>query len=295
MTTLTLGEATALALGRVPAGAPAGAGASLRARAPARSGAPHRTGAPVRRDSIEAGTFEEQFFAVPAKGETDRLLRMARTALDTGRRLKRAVRAQGHVLSSAEAALTGMTAAAVRVFEEICTLARLNAGRVFPSYNRLAEATALGRATVARALAALERAGFLVRQRRFKRVDGEGPRYAQTSNAYRPTAPQRLLRLLPRWMTPAPIPDDAAYRQTDRAEQLEQMHRSLTCRELAETVVGGALGRVLAKLGAALDRRDMQAQCESQIQPQPLPDLIRSSRCGVGLAARQVTPDGGET
>ncbi|MFC3216416.1 helix-turn-helix domain-containing protein [Novosphingobium panipatense] len=99
---------------------------------------------------------------------------MARAALDTGRRLKRAVRTEGHVLSPAEAALTGLTAGAVRVFEEICTLARLNAGRVFPSYNRLAEATALGRATVARALAALERAGFLVRQRRFKRVEG-GP------------------------------------------------------------------------------------------------------------------------
>lgn len=290
MTTLTLGEATALALGRVHAGSRA----SLRPRTPTRSGAPHRTGAPVRRDSIEAGTFEEQFFAVPAKGETDRLLRMARTALDTGRRLKRAVRAEGHALSPAEAALTGMTAAAVRVFEEICTLARLNAGRVFPSYNRLADATALGRATVARALTALERAGFLVRQRRFKRVDGEGPRYAQTSNAYRPVAPQRLLRLLPRWMAPAPIPDDAAYHQAERAEQLEQMYRSLTCRELAETVVGGPLGRVLAKLGAALDRRDMRVQCESQNQAQSLPESFNLRRYGVGLVARHVPPDGEE-
>ncbi|MFD1960739.1 hypothetical protein ACFSHP_20210 [Novosphingobium panipatense] len=50
-----------------------------------------------------------------------------------------------------------MTAGAVRVFEEICTLARLNAGRVFPSYNRLAEATALGRATVARTCGARTR------------------------------------------------------------------------------------------------------------------------------------------
>ncbi len=288
MTTLTLGEATTLALGRVHAGAHAG----LRSRAPVRRGRAHRTGAPVRRDSIEAGTFEEQFFAVPAKGETDRLLRMARKALDTGRRLKRAVRTEGHALSPAEAALTDMTAAAVRVFEEICTLARLNAGRVFPSYNRLAEATALGRATVARALTALERAGFLVRQRRFKRVEGEGPRYAQTSNAYRPTAPQRLLQLLPRWMTPAPIPDDAAHHQAEQIEQLAQMQRSLTCRELAETTVGGALGRVLAKLGAALDCRDAQLQCESQNQPQPLTDSICLTKYSVGLVARQIPPNG---
>ncbi|MFS0851463.1 helix-turn-helix domain-containing protein [Novosphingobium panipatense] len=288
MTTLTLGEATALALGRVHARAHAG----QRPRAGRRNGAPHRTGAPVRRDSIEAGTFEEQFFAVPAKGETDRLLRMARSALDTARRLKRAARTEGRALSPAEATLTGMTAAAVRVFEEICTLARLNAGQVFPSYNRLAEATALGRSTVARALTALERAGFLVRQRRFKRVEGEGPRYAQTSNAYRPMAPQRLLRLLPRWMTPAPIPDDAAHHKAEQIEQLAQMQRSLTCRELAETVVGGALGRVLAKLGAAIDRRDMAPQRESQNQSQHLPDSFYSSRYRVGQVARQVPPDG---
>lgn len=285
MSTLTLGEATAMALGRV------GSGVQSRRR-PARSGALHRTGTPVRRDSIEAGTFEEQFFAVPAKGETDRLLRMARGALDAGRRLKRAVRAEGRALSPAEAALTGITASAVRVFEEICTLARLNAGRVFPSYDRLSQATALGRATVARALSALEQAGFLVRQRRFKRVEGEGPRYAQTSNAYRPIAPKGLLKHLPRWMAPSPVPDDAAYRQTEQAEQLEAMQRSLTCRELAETIIGGALGRVLAKLGAALDREDSVASCESQKQPEPLTQLYCSSINRVGLVGRRAPPDG---
>jgi biotin operon repressor len=101
-----------------------------------------------------------------------------------------------------------LTTAAVRVFEELCTLARLNQGRVYPSYDRLAEATALGRATIARALQALKRCGFLVRQRRFKRVEGEGPRYCQTSNAYRPLLPARVLALLPRWMRPTPIPID---------------------------------------------------------------------------------------
>ena len=57
----TLGEAAAMALAQ-----------TTRARSGrGRSGAPHRTGAPVRRGSIEAGTFEEAFFAVPGKGETD--------------------------------------------------------------------------------------------------------------------------------------------------------------------------------------------------------------------------------
>ncbi|MEJ8629552.1 helix-turn-helix domain-containing protein [Sphingomonas sp. I4] len=75
-------------------------------------------------------------------------------------------------MTGPEALLASLTAGAVRVYEELCTLARLNGGKVYPSYDRLATATALGRATVARALTILEQAGFLVRQRRFRRVEG---------------------------------------------------------------------------------------------------------------------------
>lgn len=266
MAAFTLGEAAGLALGRMTAAGKA------RAAAARHRPAPHRTGMPVRRDSVEAGTFEESFFAVPAKGECDRLIRLARAALDAGRRLKREVRATGTVLSPAERALAGMTAGAVRVYEEICTLARLNRGRVFPSYDWLAEATALGRATVARALHTLEAAGFLVRQRRFARVegDGPGPRYEQTSNAYRPTLPRRLMELLPRRLRPAPVPDDAVQHRTDRDADVSAMHATLSCRELAQVTVGGALGRVLAKLGAAVDDR----MRESHNHPEPLPDSI---------------------
>lgn len=281
MTAFTLGEATALALGRV----------RVARSAPPR--APHRTGAPVRRDSIEAGTFEDMFFAVPAKGETDRLLRLARAALDAGRRVKSAARSEGRALSAAERALVGITAGAVRVYEELCTLARLNAGRVFPSYDWLADATALGRATVARALHALEDAGFLVRQRRFKRVEGEGagPRWEQTSNAYRAVLPRRLLGLLPRWLRPAPVPVDALQHAADEAAEQARLRGQLTCRELAQASVGGALGRALAKLGAAIDgvkTRGSVAERESHDDPQPLPDYIRNRFDGVGLVGRHV-------
>jgi hypothetical protein len=296
MTAFTLGEATALALGRMRVG-DAGLN-NIRVRPPAKSGAPHRTGAPVRRDSIEAGTFEEHFFAIPAKGETDRLLRMARAALDAGRRLKRAVRTEGRMLSPAETALAGLTAGAVRVFEEICTLARLNQGRVFPSYDRLAAATALGRATVARGLRALELAGFLVRQRRFKRVEGEGegPRYAQTSNVYRPLLPARLLAHLPRWLSPPPLPDDVVQQAQVRTAEVAAMHAGLSCRDLAETMVGGSLGRVLAKLGARIDAKaTARASCESQKEPQPLTDSIYSGKSGVGLTGRHVMADGDDS
>jgi len=250
---------------------------------PTRSGGVHRTGAPVRRGSVEAGTVEDSFFAVPAKGETDRLLRMARAALDAGRARRRAARAEGRALTAAETALCGLTAGAVRVFEEICTLARLNGGRVFPTYDHLAKATALGRATVARALAALEAAGFLVRQRRFCRNQGAGPRYRQTSNIYRALLPGALLRFLPRRFHPAPLSDDMAAHQAQTAAELAAMRATLSCRELAEVTLGGALGRVLALLGAAIDR----AACESQDDPQPVLESFDKNTNVVGLAGRR--------
>lgn len=249
----------------------------------ARSGGLHRTGAPVRRGSVEAGTVEDSFFAVPARGETDRLLRAARAALDAGRRARRTARAEGRMLDAAEAALAGLTAAAVRVFEEICTLARLNGGKVFPTYDHLAKATALGRATVARALAALEAAGFLLRQRRFCRTTGAGPRYRQTSNIYRALLPGKLLRFLPRSLRPAPPPCDAVAHQAEAAAELAAMRATLSCRELAEVTLGGALGRVLASLGAAIDR----AACESHSDPQPLIESSDTLSNDVGLAGRR--------
>ena len=237
---------------------------------PPRSGIVHRTGCPVRRGSVEAGSVEDAFFAVPDKGETDRLLRTARAALDAGRRIRRDCRAQGRVPTAAEQPLIALTAGAVRVFEEICTLARLNGGRVFPTYDHLARATALGRATVARGLAVLEAAGFLLRQRRFCRTIGDGPRYRQTSNLYRALLPGAVLRFLPRRFHPAPLPGDVVQQEKVRVAETAAMHATLSCRELAEATVGGALGQMLARLGAAVDR----AMCESHLEPQPLSESI---------------------
>ena len=247
-------------------------GAAARAAPTRRTSLPLNTGMPVLRGSLEAGTFEESFFAVPAKGETDRLLRTARRTLDAARHLRHDERAGLRTLSAAERAIAALSSAAVRVFEEILALARLNRGRVFPTYDHLAEATGLGRATVARALPILERIGFLVRQRRFKRLEdcGAGPRYAQTSNVYRVLLPTHVFAYLPRWMRPAPLPDDDAQRRSDHDTDQAAMFASLNCRELAQATVGGSLGRLLAKLGSALDER----HCEYQNDPQPNPTFL---------------------
>lgn len=283
MATLALNDALALALARVKV--PHRRPAAL-SRAQARTA--HRTGVPVRRDSMEAGSFEEHFFAVPAKGETDRLLRAARRMLDAGRQLRSEARRGERVLTPAEQAITTLTAGSVRVFEEILTLARLNKGRVFPSYDYLARATSLGRATVARALRILESVGFLLRQRRFKRVgsEGPGPRYAQTSNVYRAMLPGMVSRYLPRWMRPAPVPDDLLHMQEERAAQQQAMVESLAAREGIAATTDGALARILARIGAALDRQ----ACESQDDTQPLTDsYIRE-----GKAAAERTDQGND-
>ncbi|MCP3736158.1 helix-turn-helix domain-containing protein [Sphingomonas sp. RP10(2022)] len=237
------------------------------------------------RDSVEAGTFEEVFFATPAKGETDTILRAARRALDAGRRLRRDARAEGRSLTGLEGQLAALTSGAVRVLEEILTLARLNAGRVYPSYDYLAEATSLGRATIARALHVLDAIGFIVRQRRFKRVEaqGPGPRYEQTSNVYRAHLPNRILRYLPRWMRPAPLPDDMLQREADRVEDTRAMLAGLDCRDLAHAViVDGPLAKILAKLGAAVDDRER----EYHDDPQPLTNSYDPGFKRVGLAGQ---------
>lgn len=280
MTVYTLGQASALALGGRASALGRGRG-GLSPWRPARTGRAHHTGTPVRRDSVEAGTFEKQFFASPEKGETDRLLRAARRALDIGRSLRREARAGSRVLDTAEIAIAALTAGAVRVFEELLTLSRLNRGRVFPSYDHLAAATGLGRATISRGLRALEAAGLLVTQRRFTRVegDGAGPRYAQTSNAYRPALPRRLLALLPRALRPAPLPDDQIQRDADHVDEQAGMRNTLSCRELATVTVGGQLGKVLARLGAALDA----TWRESHDDPQSLIDsnkMVSMNRAG---------------
>lgn len=256
MAVFTLGQATTGMLG------------ALRPPAPRRPGLAPLPRAQVRRDSREAGTFEDGFFAVPAKGETDKLLRIARRSLDAGRRLRREARAGERTLTLAERRIAALTAGAVRVYEEIVTLARLNRGRVFPSYEHLAKATALGRATIARALHILEDIGFLVRRRRFARITGAaaGPRIRQVSNVYRAALPQAVLAYLPRWMRPAPLPDEIVQHAATHAADMQAMLDTLSCRELAGTIAEGDLGAVLARLGAGIDRRER----ESQIEPQSL-------------------------
>lgn len=224
-----------------------------------RSGSLHRTGEPVRRDSLQAGTFEDSFFVVPGPGETDRMLMIARAARREARHLRRKARAGEH-LTVRQREILGLTAAAIDVFEEICQLARICAGKVYPSYEHFVEKLGLGRRTIARVLPLLEKAGLLIRQRRFERVESEGagPRYQQTSNAYRPLLAEKLLSLLPRWARPAPTPPDVVQREVDRQEDQVAMLSQLSCRDLAKATLTGPMADVMARLGASIDMRERE-------------------------------------
>lgn len=209
------------------------------------------------RDSLEAGTFEQDvFFGKLGLDEHGRLIKLARAAREHGIKLRREVRRdQARRLSVAERALAALTDTAIDVFVVICGLAK-RTGEVFPSYDGLAEMTGRGRGNVARGLALLETAGFIVRQRRFRRVagDGPGPRYEQTSNVYRPLLPKRILSLLPRWMRPAPVPVCEQQREVERLEEIKRQHAGLTCRELVRaTISSGPLADVLTALGNRIE------------------------------------------
>jgi hypothetical protein len=71
-------------------------------------------------------------------------------------------------------------------------------------------------------------------------------------------------------MQPAPLPDDEVQREADRQDETQAMLATLSCRDLARATVGGPLGRMLARLGAVIDRRS----CESHADPQPLTNYI---------------------
>lgn len=240
----------------------------------------------MRRDSIEAGTFEDAFFSRPGKGETDRIYKRA-VALSAGRaNLRARIAHEERDPTPREAAILRFSRNTLAVLDALLRIARVQAGRVYPTLDYLAEAVGVGRRTVIRALALLTELGFVLTQRRFKRVDvdGVGPRYKQTSNAYRMLMPAWIEAHLPRWLRPAPLPADVVQQEAERIEQTAVMLSSLSRREYALATVDGQLGKVLARLGAALDAKE--SECQSG--PQPLQSLYINSSERLGLVGQGV-------
>jgi len=275
MGAVTLARASFMALDRIE-----------RARPRSRSGAPNPTRAHVHPNSRRAGTFEDDFFYSYAKGETDRLYKKAVELLKRKNAIRRLARSEARQLTEDERLVTLITPAAVRVFEQLTTLARTCAGKVFPTWEWIEAATGLSRASVGRGLSILARMGLLDKQRRCVPIDPPADRpkarNAQTSNVYRMSFPNRLARFLPRFLRPAPLPDDVMQRDADRIEEIEAMRLWRTPRQVvAEEIEDDGLRRVLDSLAAAIEQR------ESQKNGQPLLDSYILDTDGVGLEGQR--------
>lgn len=275
MGAVTLAQASFMALERIE-----------RARPKSRSGAPNPTRAHVHPNSRLAGTFEDDFFYSYAKGEPDRLYKKAVELLKRKNAIRRLARSEGRELTEDERLATLITNAAVRVFEQLTTLARTCAGKVFPTWHWIEAATGLSRASVGRGLSILAKMGLIDRQRRCVPIDPPADRpkarNAQTSSVYRMSFPNRLARFLPRRLRPVPLPDDVVQREADRIEEIEAWRLWRTPRQVvAEDVEDDGLRRVLNRLALAIERK------ESQKNGQPLHNSYILETNGVGLVGQR--------
>lgn len=270
MGAITLAQAGFMALER-----------TIRDRPRSRSGAPNPTRAHVHPNSRRAGTFEDDFFYSYAKGEPDRLYKQAAELLKRKNALRRLARAEERELTEDERLATLITNTALRVFEQLTTLARTCAGKVFPTWEWIEAAAGVSRASVGRALSALARMGLIDKQRRCvpinPPVDRPKARNAQTSNVYRMRFPNRLTRFLPRRLRPVPLPDDVIQVETDRVEQIEQWRLWRTPRQVvAEDVTDPELRAVLDRLALAIE-----GQSQNNGQPLLNSSVLRSDRVGL--------------
>lgn len=258
---------------------------TMRDRQRARSGAPNPTRAHVHPNSRLAGTFEEDFFYSYARGEPDRLYKQATELLKRKNAVRRLARAEARELSEDERLATLITNTALRVFEQLTTLARTCAGKVFPTWEWIEAAAGVSRASVGRALSALARMGLIEKQRRCVPIDPPADRpkarNAQTSNVYRMRFPNRLTRFLPRRLRPAPLPDDVVQVEIDRVEQIDQWRLWRTPRQVVADDVTDP------ELRAVLDRLALAIEAKSQINGQPPLDSSVLYTNGVGLVGHR--------
>ncbi|MBP8234072.1 MAG: RNA replicase [Rhizorhabdus sp.] len=275
MGVVTLAKASFMALDRIE-----------RTQPRARSGAANPTRAHVHPNSRKAGTFEDDFFYSYAKGEPDRLYKQAAELLKHKNAVRRIARAEGRQLTEDERLATLITNTALRVFEQLTTLARTCAGKVFPTWEWIEAAAGVSRASVGRALVALTSMGLLDKQRRCVPIDPPADRpkarNAQTSNVYRMSFPNRLTRFLPRRLRPVPLPDDVVQREADRIEQIEAMRLWRSPRQVvAEEIEDAGLRQVLDRLAIAIEKQ------ESQKYGQPLLNSSLQGTNGVGLVGQR--------
>ncbi len=227
---------------------------------------PHRTGAHVRRDSRERGTFEAGWYH-PLDYLAGIKMREVVENYDTEHKKRDARRGP-------------LGPYTCRVFNVMVAMVDKCTGQLDPTIATIMTKTGFCRQTVQESITKLCEHGFLERARRCIRTSGEGPRFKQTSNAYRITCPPALRSRLGRHGTRPPVPDDHAQHIAEDRAAVAAMMAGLPNNEFARLQFDdpeSGLARATASLGKAVDR-DPSANLLSRLQPDNLYILGEKNR-----------------
>ena len=153
---------------------------------------------------------------------------------------------------------------ALDVLRLFVNLIDFRTGRLEPSITTIMDRLGRSRDTIVRALKNLRAHGFIDWLRRYEPTcnEGRGPQVQQASNAYR--LPEKARQFLGRFGKAPPPPDDHVAAQEARTAELDAYRKALPLDELALSEAGDtALGRALAALGKAIQKRESDNQTES--------------------------------
>lgn len=156
---------------------------------------------------------------------------------------------------------------ALEVLDYLANLVDYRTGRLEPSLDTLMAKLHRSRDAIVRALKALRTHGFIDWLRRFIPTgnEGRGPKYHQTSNAYRLILPNKALENLGPYGKKAPTPDDFSHAQEQHAAEIEDMLSSLSREERIDADFGAddPLGQSLKRLSLAMKKRESAKRSES--------------------------------
>jgi len=235
---------------------------------------PHRTGAHVRANSRERGTFEDRWYRPLDFLAGIKMIKIVRD-YDVARKKPGARRGP-------------LGPYTCRVFAVLVELVDHRTGQLDPTIATIMARTGFCRQTVQESVTKLCEHGFLERARRCIRTRGEGPRFKQTSNAYRIICPPALRSRLGRHGPRAPIPDDHAQHVAEDRAAVAAMMAGLPNNEFARLQFddsGSELALAIASFGEAIDR-DPSANLLARPQPNSLYILGEKNRSRLNQPTR---------
>ena len=208
---------------------------------------------PVRRHSHIRGRSEGRIWRPTTRKDVQAILKAAEIYNEAGL----------HEKGERSGPLGSVALDVLRLF---VNLIDFRTGRLEPSITTIMDRLGRSRDTIVRALKNLRAHGFIDWLRRYEPTgnEGRGPQVQQTSNAYRLSLPEKARQFLGRFAKAPPPPDDHSAAQEARAAEVDAYRKALPLDELALSEAGDtALGRALAALGKAIQKRESDNQTES--------------------------------